>query len=135
MKTFFLLLMLIISNALLILAGCCSTPPRLHGVCRHNTLYTVSVAAEKYPVRVAYGYIKEIPHVQAQAKIADQWYWLELNFNEVSFVDSTNFTPEKFYTYEEYLFLVQCWRRKLHAEIGKFPESEILPPECPCRWE
>jgi len=131
------ILFITIFITILVLTGCATSPDPLRGWCRHDTLYTVSVAGERYPVRVGYGKIKGIKHVQAQAKINNRWYWLELEFGEVVFTESAtfDFKPDQYFTFEEYLFLVQCWRYRLYNGIEKFPaiETSFLPPDFPCR--
>jgi len=58
------------------LFGCGHSP-----ACRHAAVYYASVAAEKYPVRIALGPTATIGewHCQAQAKKNGKWYFLKSN--------------------------------------------------------
>jgi len=79
------------------------------GKCRHQALYTAYVAIERYPVRIAYGHINNNPHVQTQAYVDGQWYWLVKSNDSVKFTEISNFTPTHYFEFADYVDWVKIW--------------------------
>ena len=55
-------------------------------VCRHNTLFWISVVRDQYPVRVAFGKVLDSIyewHVQPQLKLGKNWYYFEVRDGSV----------------------------------------------------
>ncbi len=58
-------------------------------VCRHDTLYWISVVRDQYPVRVAFGKVIDPTydwHVQPQLLLGDNWYYFEVKEDKVHII-------------------------------------------------
>jgi hypothetical protein len=58
-------------------------------VCRHKTVYWISVVRDQYPVRVAFGKVidpKYVWHVQPQLKLGENWYYFEVVDDDVRII-------------------------------------------------
>lgn len=58
--------------------------------CRHEVVFCMFVASERYDVRAAYGWPSGFrslgePHTQAQAKVGESWVWLTMVDRECQF--------------------------------------------------
>lgn len=84
---------------LFMLMGCIGTP-----VCRHNALYTASVAQEEYPVRMVLGYKNQTPHVQTQALINKKWEFIgQTLFGVGTTTKDQGFIVVEYMTLEEFI--------------------------------
>ena len=83
----------------LVLIGCVGNP-----VCRHNALYSASVAQEKYQVRMALGYRNQKAHVQAQALINRKWVYIgQTPFGISTTTKDSGFNVVEYMTLEDFV--------------------------------
>jgi len=69
----------------------------VYGVCRHDATYALTVAGEKYPVRMTYGLWGTRGHNKAQAFKDGQWRWLCVDYPNVYFCSGDNGYVENSY--------------------------------------
>jgi len=84
----------------LLLCGCAQTwQPK----CRHDAMYAALVVGEFYPVRIVSGTTKTGRHAQAQAYIAPEWVWLDVDKQGLIVAGRQDrFEPDRTYTVWEY---------------------------------
>ncbi|NIW52133.1 MAG: hypothetical protein GWN17_07910 [Candidatus Korarchaeota archaeon] len=81
-------------------------------VCRHNALYWASMVGEEHLVRIMYGYIGGVPHVQPQIKLGDTWYYFKVEKEHVVFTSMKNFEPKYSMTYLQYAEMHSYYLKK-----------------------
>ncbi len=102
----------------LVLGGGCASQESYLPKCRQRALLTSSVVADHHPmdnVRIAYGSLGGMRHVQSQVLINGKWHWLKL------FRDGTvstgmkhrNFRPVFFISLKDYYGMSLYWNRRV----------------------
>ena len=81
-------------------------------VCRHNALYWTSMVGEDNLVRIMYGYIGGVPHVQPQIKLGDTWYYFKVEKGSVVFTSMVNFEPKYSMTFLQFAAVHDGWLKK-----------------------
>lgn len=91
-------------------------------VCRHKALYWSTVVGEQFPVRIMYGYMEGVPHVQPQIKLGDTWYYFKVERETVVLTSIKNFDPKYSMTYLQYSEMHSHYLKK-EVKNGTYPST------------